>query len=734
MDCGPACLRMIAQYYGKRFSLAYLRERTFIDREGVSMRGIAAGAESIGFKTLSVKLNFEAFLQTRAQRTPQQADVLPLVALWKQKHLIVVYEWSATSVSVVDPARGRIKYSRKEFEEGWCGAANEGLLLMLEPTDVFRQQPDSAAGENGGWIMMKHYLREHRGAFARLALLLLAGSGLQMMLPFITQSLVDKAIQPRDYNFLYLLLAAQLTLALSQLTVGFLRSWVVLDTGFKINVALITAFLAKLMRLPISFFDTRRGGDIWQRIQDHYRIEGFLTGSTLSILFSGFNFLVFSIILAVYSFKIFAVFIVFAGIYVSWIAYFLRKRRELDQKRFQLSSENYNRISQIIHGIQDIKLYGADQQKRAEWEILRQKMFVLNRQSLRLEQWQEAGGTFFNEIKSVGISLLTALAVMNGAMTLGAMFAIMYIVGQLNAPLQSFVGFIRSAQDAQLSLERIGEIHQQPDESPEEADAIEKHKALAQSRFGLKLSKLGFAYNPLAAKVLKNIDLNIPAGKITAIVGSSGSGKTTLLKLLMKFYNPTEGTIELTDTSIEQNITHDFNDISADNWRKNIGVVMQEGYLFSDTIANNIALGDEEPSKERLLHAANTANILEFIDSQPLGFETRIGGDGMGVSQGQKQRLLIARAVYKNPQYLFFDEATNALDANNERVIMDNLNTFFEGRTVIVVAHRLSTVRHADQIIVLEKGEIIERGTHEELTELRGAYFNLIKNQLEMGK
>jgi ATP-binding cassette subfamily B protein len=566
------------------------------------------------------------------------------------------------------------------------------------------------------------YLRPHKKLIVQLILGLVLGSLLQLIFPFLTQSIVDFGIANNNLSFIYLVLIAQMVLFISRMTVDFIRSWIMLHISTRINISLISDFLIKLMKLPIGFFDTKMTGDLMQRIGDHQRIERFLTGQTLNTLFSFFNLLIFGAVLAWYSLKIFFIFLIGSALYIVWIYLFMKRRRELDFKRFQEASSEQSNVIQLIQGMQEIKLQNAEKQMRWDWERIQVRLFKVSLKGLALSQYQQAGTVFINETKNILISFFAAYSVIKGDMTLGMMLAVQYIIGQLNAPINQFIGFMHSLQDAKISLERLGEIHNQEDE--ENIDE-EKVAILPQDK-SIRMHNIEFQYDkPHGEMVLKDVSLTIPENKITAIVGTSGSGKTTLVKLLLGFYEVNTGEILIGENKLEN--------FSQAWWRGQIGAVMQEGFIFNDTIAKNIAVGQESINREKLLEAVRTANIQEFIESLPLGYNTKIGGEGHGLSQGQKQRILIARAVYKNPQYLFFDEATNSLDANNERIIMDNLNKFFKGRTVVVVAHRLSTVKNADQIVVIEKGKIIETGTHQELTKVKGAYYELVKNQLELG-
>ncbi|MBN1183924.1 MAG: peptidase domain-containing ABC transporter [Bacteroidales bacterium] len=716
MDCGPTCLRMIAKHYGKNFSLQTLRDRSFITREGVSMLGIGDAAESIGFHTLGVKISFQQLVEDAP---------LPCIVHWQQNHFVVVYKIKGDYIYVADPAGGLIKFTRKEFSNGWLSTRSQGedqgLCLLLEPTPDFYRQQDEEINKTGLAFLFS-YLRPYKKYLVQLFLGLFFGSIIQLIFPFLTQSIVDIGINNQNISFIYLILIAQLVLVISRTSVDFIRGWILLHLGTRVNISLISDFLAKLMRLPISFFDTKMIGDLIQRIADHRRIEAFLTTSTLNILFSAFNLIIFGIVLAIYSLKIFAVFLTGTILYTLWVNIFMNRRRKLDNKLFAQHSNNQSNIIQLITGMQEIKLNNCEKQKRWEWEHIQAALFRINVKSLSLNQYQQAGAVFINETKNIIITIMAATAALNGDMTLGMMLAVTYILGQLNAPLEQMIGFFHSTQDARISLERLGEIHLKKDEeTPDDA----KITILPEQR-DISVNNLSFQYEgPHSEMVLHNLELEVPDKKITAIVGSSGSGKTTLIKMMLGFYTPLKGNIKIGDVYLTN--------INQRMWRQKCGVVMQDGFIFSDTIAKNIALGDEVIDKEKLLHSVKVAHIQDFIESLPLAYNTKIGNEGHGLSQGQKQRILIARAVYKDPEFIFFDEATNALDANNELQIMKNLGEFFKGKTVVVVAHRLSTVKNADQIVVLEKGQIIEKGNHDELTKLKGAYYKLVKNQLELG-
>lgn len=713
MDCGPTCLRMVGKYYGRNFNIQSLRDLCQINREGVSLLGISEAAEKLSFRSSGVKVTLDQLKEAE----------LPCILHWRQNHFVVLYKVKNEKYYIADPAKGLIVYTKNEFKQNWLSTKElyDGIALFLSPSPQFYEQEDGKTSEVS-WSFLLRYLVTYRKLILQLFIGLAVGSLLQLITPFLTQAIVDTGINTRNLNFIYIILIAQVMLFIGNTSVGFIRSWILLHISTRINVSILTDFLIKMMKLPMSFFDTRMTGDIMQRMNDQHRIESFLTGSTLSTVFSLFNLLVFIIVLAYYNTNILLVFAISTILYTLWIVVFLKHRRELDYKRFDFSSRNQSSLVQLVGGMQEIKLNNCEKQKRWEWEHIQANLFQFSVKSLSLSQYQQGGAMFINQGKNILITFLSAKAVIEGDLTLGGMMAIQYIVGQLNSPIEQLLGFIQSFQDAKISLERLNEIHQMDEEEP----AGKYFNHTIPSDKSISINQLSFRY-PGAGNdpVLKDIDLFIPEGKTTAIVGMSGSGKTTILKLLLRFYEPEKGAIKIGDTSLAQ--------ISYKTWRSTCGAVMQDGFIFSDNITNNIAIGDEFPDQTKLHHAIKTANIHEFIEGLPLGLNTKIGAGGNGISQGQKQRILIARAVYKNPEYLFFDEATNALDSKNERVIMDNLEDFFSGRTVVVVAHRLSTVSNADQIIVLGKGRIIEQGTHYELAGLKGEYYNLVKNQLELG-
>jgi len=726
MDCGAASLRMVAEFYGKRYSLQQLRQLTFVDREGVSARGISAGAESIGLRALPVKLPF----QGADNEEVGLADApLPCIAHWRQNHFIVVYKITKKWVWVADPARGRIKFSHREFQRNWCSDQASGIAVLLEPTPDFYAHEGESTDRTGFGFLLR-YLRPYRRLTGQLLVGLVVASLIQFMFPFLTQAVVDIGISNQDLSFVWLILFAQLMLFAGQTTVRFIQNWILLHIGTRVNISLVSDFLVRLMAQPISFFDAKMTGDLLQRIGDHRRIEEFMTVSTLNILFSAFNLVIFGSVLAVYSLKIFAIFLIASVLYVAWISIFLKKRKDADVQRFRALSDNQSAIIELIQGMQEIKLQNSEQKRRYGWVHIQARLFRANVRSLTVTQWQDAGAQFIAQVKDIFIIALAAAAVIGGEMSLGMMLATMFILGQLNVPLQQIIGFVRSAQDAKISLERLGEIHAETTNSAGNPPVNSlKINTLSQlSVQPLVMEDLSFRYNPLSDFVLRNINLTIPGGKVTAIVGTSGSGKTTLVKLLLGFYEPTAGSIKLGLSFLKN--------IEASKWRAQCGAVMQDGFIFSDTIASNISESEGDWNKidtKKLLEAVQVAHIQEFVENLPLGYNTMVGAKGNGLSQGQRQRLLIARAAYKQPEFLFFDEATNALDAHTEKIITENLANFFAGKTVVVVAHRLSTVKNADQIVVLEKGEIVEIGNHETLTKQRGVYFQLVKEQLELG-
>lgn len=715
MDCGPACLKMVAEHYGRHYSLDTLREETFIGREGVSLLGISRAAEKIGMRTVGGRMTFED-LKDKAP--------LPCVVHWNQNHFVVVYGIKGKKVFVADPGKGLITYTPEEFCNHWLSTStkgeDKGVALLMEPTRLFYENEGEASIESHKLKFLSGYFVKYKRYFVQLILGLLLGSLLQLVFPFLTQAMVDTGIGNKDIGFVWTVLIAQLMLLLSRTAIDFIRRRILLHIGTRINISLVSDFFIKLMKLPMKFFDTKLVGDLLQRIEDHGRIERFLTVQTLNVVFSVFSFVVFGVVLLVYNLNIFLVFLAGSVVYGLWVLLFLKRRRLLDYQYFEKQAVSRNIVLQLINGMQEIKLQGCEQRKRWQWEDAQADLFDVNMKSLSLQQNQEAGGICINELKNILTTVLAAAAVIHGEMTLGMMLAVQYIIGQLNSPVEQLVGFVYQWQDVGIALERMNEIHTRKNEENENRTV----SCIADN--DIAIENLCFKYDgALPNYVLDGISLKIPQGKVTAIVGASGSGKTTLVKLMLGYYSPNEGQITVGGEDMER-----FNLVW---WRSICGAVMQDGYVFSDSIARNIAVSDDEIDMERLRHAARIANIADYVESLPLGYNTMIGQDGQGLSQGQRQRILIARAVYKNPQILFFDEATNALDANNERAIVENLNEFYKGKTVVIVAHRLSTVKNADNIVVLEHGKIVEQGTHAELTALKGRYFELVRNQLELG-
>lgn len=719
MDCGPTCLKMVAKFYGKNYSLQNLRDRCHITREGVSLLGISDAAESIGFRTTGVKVTWTQMVEEMP---------MPCIVHWNQRHFVVVYDvvkkHGVYKVMVADPASGLLEYTEEDFRGLWLESERktEGIALILEPTPKFYEEEGDDERRHYGFGYVLKYLRPYRTYIIQILLAMLTASVISLLMPFITQSVVDKGIGTGSLSLIVVLLIAQLTLTLGGLANNLIRSWLMLHTTSRVSISLISDFLCKLMRLPIAFFDSKMVGDIMQRIGDYNRIQTFLTGSLLSMVIAVVSFVVYGLIMAGYNATIFIVFLIGASLYVLWVLLFMKRRRKLDYMRFQQASANQSNIVQLIGGMQEIKLNNCEKQKRWEWEAIQARLFKVGVKSLTLGQVQEIGSTFIDQTKNILMSFIAAKSVIDGGMTLGMMMALQYIMGQINAPISQFISFVQSAQDASISLDRLGEIHEMKDEEPAEEERIKDIPSDADIVF----RDVVFQYDgPHSPRVLDEVSLTIPSGKVTAIVGASGSGKTTMLKMMLGFYPPVSGEVLLGNVSLKN--------YSESRWRARCGTVMQEGYIFSDTIAANIAVSEEYPDMERVRWAAGVSNIKYWIEGLPLGYGTKIGADGHGLSSGQKQRILIARAAYKDSRYLFFDEATNSLDANNERTIMENLERLFSEKTVVVVAHRLSTVKNADNIIVLDKGRIAEQGTHSQLTALRGKYYELVKNQLELG-
>lgn len=721
-DCGPTCLRMIAKYYGRSYTLQTLREKSYITRVGVSLKGISEAAESIGFRTVGAKLTFKQLAEN---------EIGPCILHWNQNHFVVCYGIKKKrdghyNIMISDPCGEKYTLTEDAFLKSWISGKIKdediGIALLLEPTPDFYAQEDDKRLLKSSLTHFFQYILPYKSQVFQLVAGMLIGSGLALLLPFLTQAMVDQGIGNSNLSLVTLVLIAQLVLFTTQLAVEYIRNWITLHMNARISISLISDFLSRLMKLPLYFFDTKNVGDILQRIGDNDRIRSFLSGSSLTILFSIGNFIIFSVILGFYDWLILIIFAIGNFLYVTWIILFLKYRRKLDIIRFEQSALEQSNLVQIVTGMQDIKLNNYERQQRWKWERIQVKLFNINIKSLALGQYQQLGSVFFSQTTYLLISFIAARAVIQGNMTLGMMMSISYIIGQLSGPIGQVISFVQSAQDAKISLERINEIQGKENED----ENIDLKVQEFPSDKTISINGLYFNYDGAEKDyILNDINLTVPENKVTAIVGASGSGKTTLIKLILGFYTPNKGSIKIGNTPLY--------DINPHLWREKLGVVMQEGFIYSDTIANNIATGDDNIDKERLYQASVIANIHEFIESLPLKYNTKIGMEGNGISQGQRQRILIARAVYKNPEFFLLDEATNALDANNERIILENLNNFYKGKTVVIVAHRLSTVQNAHKIVVLDKGRIAEEGTHSKLIAQKSLYYELVKNQLELG-
>ena len=720
MMCGITCLQMVCKHFGREVSLRTLSKLCVATSEGVSMLGVNEAANKLGLRTMCARTDFDTLSKA----------TLPCVLHWNQNHFVVLYKVRKGRIFyVADPGKGLVKYNLEEFGKHWVSTASQGeekgIAMFLEPTLEFYSHKVDNEEEDGSprsFQFLFGYIKQYRKYFGQIVLGLLVGSLLQLILPFLTQSIVDVGIKNQNIGFIWLILLGQLMLTISRTAIDFIRRWLLLHISLRINISLVSDFFIKLLKLPMSFFDTKLMGDLMQRMGDHSRVNSFLTQQTLSIVFSLFTFVVFSIVLLSYNWLIFAIFMLGSLLYGGWLTLFLRRRKVLDYELFEQQAINNNKTYEFITSMQEIKLQDCEQRRRWEWEDVQADLFGVQMKSLKLQQTQEAGSIFINELKNIVITVVAATAVIHGQLTLGMMLAVQYIIGQLNSPVEQLMSFFYSVQDVKISLERINEIHRMDDENGKQG----LETSVTDETKGIDMENINFKYDPHALKtIIDNVSLTIPKGKVTAIVGASGSGKTTLIKLMLGYYPVLGGQINIGGT--------DVNTLNKKWWRRQCGVVMQDGVIFSESIARNIAVDDKEIDKQRLQTAAEIACIHDYVMGLPLKYNTKIGRDGVGLSQGQKQRILIARAVYKNPNYIFLDEATNSLDANNERMIVEHLDEFYKGKTVVIVAHRLSTVKNADQIVVLDKGKVVEIGNHEELTAKRGAYYNLVKNQLELG-
>ena len=720
MQCGIACLQMICNYYGKEYSLDSLSKICFATTEGVSMLGISETATSLGFHVVNVKCTVKTLTEVS----------LPSILHWNQNHFVVLYRVkNEKKFYIADPGKGLVTYSLEEFKKHWISTnsngQDKGIAMFLETTPTFfthQMEDKKKISGKRSFHFLFGYVKKYRKYFGQVILGLIVGSLSQLVLPFLTQSIVDVGIKNQDIGFVWLILLGQLMLTISRTAIDFIRRWLLLHISLRINISLVSDFFIKLLKLPMSFFDTKLMGDLMQRMNDHSRVNNFLTQQTLNITFAMLTFVVFSVVLFFYNKLVFAIFLLGSILYGVWMTLFLKRRKLLDYELFEQQAINNNKTYEFITTIQESKLQDCEQRRRWEWEDTQAELFGVQMKSLKLQQTQEAGSIFINEVKNIIITVVAATAVIHGQMTLGMMLAVQYIIGQLNSPVEQLMNFFYSLQDVKISLERINEIHQTDDENGKEGLLT----SIEDKNEGIDIKNIMFKYDPHALrKTIDDVSIHIPQGKVTAIVGASGSGKTTLIRLILGYYPVLEGKINIGNT--------DINKLNKKWWRRQCGVVMQEGVIFSESIARNIAVDDGDIDKERLLKAAEIACIKDYVMALPLKFNTKIGRDGVGLSQGQKQRILIARAVYKNPDNIFLDEATNSLDANNERSIVENLDKFYKGKTVVIVAHRLSTVKNADQIVVIDHGKVVEVGNHESLTAKRGAYYNLVKNQLELG-
>ena len=725
MDCGPACLKMVGAYYCRYLDFSEVRDLCYANKTGVSLLGIYSAARELGFRSSAVKTNFENLVT---------GGIFPCIVFWKQRHFVVVYKVKARKtkkgwkgyVVVGDPAFGIIRYTLGEFREGWETEeenGKKGIALLLVPAAGWQETSTVDREKGFGMFYFRKYVRPHTQLLVKVIAGMGVGLVIQLIFPFITQAVVDVGIGNRDLNFVMLLLLAQLMLSLSMLAVDFIRNRILLRVTTRVNIDLVADFITKMLRLPIRFFDSKNMGDILQRMDDHQRIQSFFTVSTVEMLFSFLGFLVFSSVLGYYNLYILLFFLLGHAVYVGWVLLFLRKRRELDFRRFDEAAKHQSNVIQIIEGAEAIKLNGCEKKMRQRWEDIQAELFRISIKGLSLEQVQNAGAFFISNAVNICLFVYAAQLVITDTITLGMMMSLTYIIGQLKAPVQNFIGVIHGYQDARLSMERLREVHLRKDEDELNEG---KQKTLPLADKNIRIEHLSFSYlGPDAVPILRDLNLCFEYNKTTAIVGESGSGKTTLVKLLLGYYRPQQGRIRVGET--------DLQDINSYVWRKRCAAVMQEGFLFSDTIAQNIGIKDEEIDEDRLHYAGRLADIDEFIERLPKKYDTQIGKEGNGLSQGQKQRILIARAIYREPEFLFFDEATNALDTSTEKRVQENLNVFFKGRTVVVVAHRLSTVKKADKIVVLRNGMVAEEGKHEELVARKGYYYELVRNQIELG-
>ena len=711
-DCGPASLKIIAKHFGKYYSLQYLRDRCGITKEGVSLHDISVGAENIGLRTLAVKCDVNEIVNS----VP-----FPAIIFWNNNHFVVVYHADKKHIYVSDPARGRVKYSHETFKQGWYQRGeNQGVLLAVEPTVDFKETKAEKEQKRNSFLSILKYFTPYSRSFALIFVIMLIVTALQGVLPFISKAVIDVGIKTSDVNFINMILIGNISILLSVMVFNVLRDWILLHITARVNIALISDYLIKLMNLPVTFFENKLMGDILQRAQDHERIRSFIMNNSLSLIFSMLTFVVFAIILLIYNVVIFLIFLAGSALYVGWVLLFLNVRKKLDWEYFELLSRNQSYWVETVSAIQDVKINNYEKQRRWKWEEIQARLYHVNKRVLAITNMQNLGAQFIESIKNMGIVFFCAVAVINGDITFGVMISTQFIIGMLNGPLSQFISFVMGAQYAKISFLRINEIRQLEDE--EELLSVGNTCILPNEK-SITLSNVHFQYSANSPFVLKGIYLHIPENKVTAIVGGSGCGKSTLLKLLVRLYKPTFGDIKMDTMNVDA--------INLRQWRNLCGVVMQDGKVFSDTIINNIVLDADHIDYDRLHEVCKIAQLEEEINAMPNGFDTTVGETGRGLSGGQKQRLLIARALYRNPKMLFLDEATNALDTINERKIVDALNNAFEHRTVVVIAHRLSTIQNADQIVVLDKGYIVEVGTHKTLMENKKRYYELVSSQTQ---
>lgn len=711
-DCGPAALKIIAKHFGKYYSLQYLRDRCGITKEGVSLHDISVGAEYIGLRTLAVKCDVNEVVNS----VP-----FPAIIFWNNNHFVVVYHADKKHIYVSDPARGRVKYSHETFKQGWYQRGeNQGVLLAVEPTVDFKETKAEKEQKRNSFLSILKYFTPYSHSFALIFVIMFIVTALQGVLPFISKAVIDVGIKTSDVNFINMILIGNISILLSVMVFNVLRDWILLHITARVNIALISDYLIKLMNLPVTFFGNKLMGDILQRAQDHERIRSFIMNNSLSLIFSMLTFVVFAIILLIYNVVIFLIFLAGSALYVGWVLLFLNVRKKLDWEYFELLSRNQSYWVETVSAIQDVKINNYEKQRRWKWKEIQARLYHVNKRVLAITNMQNLGAQFIESIKNMGIVFFCAVAVINGDITFGVMISTQFIIGMLNGPLSQFISFVMGAQYAKISFLRINEIRQLEDE--EELLPVGNTCILPNEK-SITLSNVHFQYSANSPFVLKGIYLHIPENKVTAIVGGSGCGKSTLLKLLVRLYKPSFGDIKMDTMNVDA--------INLHQWRNLCGVVMQDGKVFSDTIINNIVLDADRIDYDRLHEVCKIAQLEEEINAMPNGFDTTVGETGRGLSGGQKQRLLIARALYRNPKMLFLDEATNALDTINERKIVDALNNAFEHRTVVVIAHRLSTIQNADQIVVLDKGYIVEVGTHKTLMENKKRYYELVSSQTQ---